>query len=50
MFNHVDNLYYHAQILQSLLNREGLYYRFEGETVEEKLEKLAHKSGSLQVW
>lgn len=50
MLNQVDNLYYQAQILQTLLNREGLYHRVDGETVEEKLERLGQKSGSLQVW
>jgi len=46
----VDNMYYQAEILQALLNREGLYFQIAGETVEEKLEKLAQKCGSLQVW
>jgi len=46
----VDNMYYQAEILQALLNREGLYFQVAGETVEEKLEKLAQKCGSLQVW
>jgi len=46
----VDNMYYQAEILQALLNREGLYFQVGGETVEEKLEKLAQKCGSLQVW
>lgn len=48
--NQVDNMYYQAQILQALLNREGLCYRLDSDTVEEKLEKLSQKSGSLQVW
>jgi len=43
-------MYYQAEILQALLNREGLYFQVAGETVEEKLEKLAHKCASLQVW
>lgn len=46
----VDNLYYEAEILQALLNREGLFYQVAGDTVEDKLEKLAQKCGSLQVW
>jgi len=46
----VDNLYYEAEILQALLNREGPYYQVAGDTVEERLEKLAQKCGSLQVW
>jgi len=46
----VDNMYYQAEILQALLNREGLYFQVGGETVEERLEKLAQKCGSLQVW
>jgi len=50
LLSQVDNLYYEAEILQALLNREGLYYQVAGETVEEKLEKLAQKCGSLQVW
>ena len=46
----VDNMYFEAEILQALLNREGLYFQVAGDTVEEKLEKLAQKCGSLQVW
>jgi len=50
LLSQVDNLYYEAEILQALLNREGLYFQVAGETMEEKLEKLAQKCGSLQVW
>jgi len=46
----VDNMYFQAEILQALLNREGLYFQVGGETLEEKLEKLGQKCGSLQVW
>jgi len=50
LLSHVDNMYCQAEILQALLNREGAYFQVAGETVEEKLEKLAQKCGSLQVW
>jgi len=50
LLSQVDNMYFQAEILQALLNREGLYFHIAGETVEEKLEKLAQKCGSLQVW
>ena len=43
-------MYMQAQILQVFLNREGLYHRVEDKTVEEKLEALLRKCGSLQVW
>ncbi len=49
-FKNTDNMYLQAQILQIFLNREGLYYRVEDKTVEEKLEALLRKCGSLQVW
>ena len=48
--NNTDNMYMQGQILQVFLNREGLYYRIEDKTVEEKLEALLRKCGSLQVW
>jgi len=50
LLSQVDNMYCEAEVLQALLNREGLYFQVGGETVEEKLEKLAQKCGSLQVW
>jgi phosphorylase kinase alpha/beta subunit len=43
-------MYYQAEILQALLIREGPSYHIDSETVEEKLEKLVQKAGSLQVW
>ena len=48
--NETDNMYAQAQILQILLNREGLYYHIENQTVEEKLESLARRAGSAQQW
>lgn len=50
VLNQTDNIYFQAQILQDLLNREGLYYRVDGDTVEEKLEKLGHLAGTRQIW
>lgn len=50
VFNHSNNAYYQAQILQSLLNREGLRYRVDGDTVEDKLGKLCHLAGTQQNW
>ena len=45
-----DNLYLQAQILQLLLNREGLYHRVDELTVEERLEALLHRAGSHHTW
>ncbi len=45
-----DNLYAQAQILQVLLNKEGLYHRIEEKTVEERLDALLRKCCSLQLW
>ena len=49
-FGQSDNMYYQAQLLQALMKREGLFYNIDTETVEQKLEKLAHKAGTMQVW
>jgi phosphorylase kinase alpha/beta subunit len=48
--NQQDNMYFQAQLLQALLDQEGLYYRVNDETVEEKLEKLSHRAGARLVW
>jgi len=50
IYNQAENIYLQAEILQALLNTEGLFYRMDGETVEEKLEHLVQLSGSRQIW
>jgi len=50
LLRETDNLYCKAQILQVLLNREGMYHRIEQQTVEERLEELVQSAGSMQLW
>ena len=44
-----DN-YLQMQILQILLRREGLYFRMDEMTVEERLETLCRNAGNHQQW
>jgi len=50
MYHSTDNIYFQAQLLQALLDLEGLYYHVGDCTVEERLEKLTHHAGSRLVW
>ena len=50
MLQGTENYFIQAQILQLLMNREGLYYRIEDDKVEERLERILMKAGSLQIW
>ena len=45
-----SNMYCETQVLQVLLNREGLYYRVEKATVEECLESLSDRAAAHQIW
>ena len=44
------DLYVRCQILQVLLQREGLYHQFGGATVEQHLEELVQRAGAEQCW
>lgn len=50
LFEATDNCYMRCQILQVFLKREGLYYKLEGRTVEERLDALVQQAGSDQCW
>ncbi|ELT96852.1 hypothetical protein CAPTEDRAFT_4204 [Capitella teleta] len=45
-----ENSYAQVQMLQVLLNREGLYFRVHNVTVEEKLEKISLRAGTRRQW
>ena len=42
--------YCQMQILQTFLQREGMSYRIEDVSVEERLETLCRYAGNHQVW
>ena len=50
LYHHSENQFCQAQVLQVLLNREGLYYRFEDHTVEDRLENLCRRAAGNQTW
>ncbi len=45
-----STIYFKAQLLGILLQREGPHYEFGGQTVREHLQALYYLAGSLQYW
>ncbi|XP_046550516.1 LOW QUALITY PROTEIN: phosphorylase b kinase regulatory subunit beta-like [Haliotis rubra] len=50
MLKAVSGLTIQSQILEILYEREGPLYRTEGQTVEERLERLVQKAGAHKHW
>ena len=50
IYQSTDNMHCQCQILQTFLNREGLYSRIENITIEERLENLVQKAGTHNKW